>query len=91
MQLQTSISIRSTIKNPRGLIDQLVRHEAFRRQAYKCSSGKLTIGVGRNIDANGVSEDEANYMLLKDINDADRLLRNNLPTYQSLNATRQNV
>ena len=47
--------------------DMLVRHEGLRLHAYKCSEGFLTLGVGRNLDANGISEDEAMYMLDNDI------------------------
>jgi len=34
---------------------------------YYCPAGKLSIGVGRNIEDNGISEDEAMYMLNNDI------------------------
>ena len=47
--------------------DMLVRHEGLRLHAYKCSEGFLTLGVGRNLDANGISEDEAIYLLGNDI------------------------
>lgn len=47
--------------------DMLVRHEGLRLHAYKCSEGYLTLGVGRNLDANGISEDEAMYILDNDI------------------------
>ena len=47
--------------------DMLIKHEGLVCNTYKCSEGKLTIGVGRNLEANGVSEDEALYMLDNDI------------------------
>jgi lysozyme len=49
------------------LIEQLKRHEGFRRKAYKCSAGKTTIGYGRNLDDVGVSHQEALDMLCSDI------------------------
>ena len=52
------------------LIEQLKRHEGVETHAYKCSSGKLTIGVGRNIDPEGgigLSMDEIEYLLSNDI------------------------
>ena len=52
------------------LINQLKRHEGFRSKPYRCTAGKLTIGIGRNLDDKGISEDEAMYMLLVDIQDA---------------------
>ena len=52
------------------LIEQLKRHEGVETHAYKCSSGKLTIGVGRNIDPEGgigLTMDEIEYLLSNDI------------------------
>lgn len=37
-----------------ALRQQLVDHEGLRRRLYRCTSGKLTIGVGYNIDDRGV-------------------------------------
>lgn len=41
-----------------SLRDQLIRHEGLRLRAYKCTSGKNTIGVGRNLDDKGISPEE---------------------------------
>lgn len=30
--------------------EQLLRHEGLRLKPYRCTAGKLTIGVGRNLD-----------------------------------------
>ncbi|GAG78226.1 unnamed protein product [marine sediment metagenome] len=49
------------------LIDQLIRHEGLRLKPYKCSAGKITIGVGRNIEDNGITEPEAIILLMNDI------------------------
>lgn len=52
------------------LIEMLKRHEGVESHAYKCTSGKLTIGVGRNIDPKGgigLSMDEIEYLLSNDI------------------------
>lgn len=43
-------------------------HEALRLKMYKCTADKWTIGVGRNIEDNGISADEADYMLENDLN-----------------------
>jgi len=32
------------------ILEQLVRHEGLRLKAYRCTTGKLTIGYGRNLD-----------------------------------------
>ena len=45
----------------------LIKHEGMVCSPYKCSEGFLTLGVGRNLDANGISEDEAMYLLDNDI------------------------
>ncbi|MBF0103290.1 MAG: lysozyme [Desulfobacterales bacterium] len=36
----------------------LIRHEGFRLKPYRCSAGKLTVGVGKNLDASGFTEPE---------------------------------
>jgi lysozyme len=50
-----------------SLSEVLIRHEGLRLKPYKCSARKLTIGVGRNIEDRGISEDEAMLMLRNDI------------------------
>ena len=47
--------------------EMLIKNEGLVCQPYHCNAGKLTIGVGRNLDANGISEDEAMYLLENDI------------------------
>lgn len=47
--------------------DQLIKHEGLRLKPYKCTAGKMTIGVGRNLDDVGISEQEAMSMLENDI------------------------
>jgi lysozyme len=52
------------------LIEQLKRHEGVMTHAYTCPEGKVTIGVGRNIDPRGglgLSEDEIDILLSNDI------------------------
>ena len=63
--------------------DMLVRHEGLRLHAYKCSEGFLTLGVGRNLDANGISEDEAMYMLDNDIKRVTKNLENVWGVYRT--------
>lgn len=48
-------------------IEQIKLHEGLRLKPYKCSEGYLTIGYGRNLETNGISEDEAEEMLLNDV------------------------
>ena len=46
---------------------QLVRHEDLRLKPYLCTAGKLTIGIGRNLDERVVSQKEAYAILERDI------------------------
>lgn len=49
------------------LTDQLVRDEGLRLKPYTDTVGKITIGIGRNLDDVGISESEARYLLKNDI------------------------
>lgn len=72
------------------LIDTLIRHEGMRVFPYKDTVGKLTIGVGRNLDDNGISSDEAKYLLNNDINSAYREAQG-FWWFDELNDVRQEV
>ncbi|MDO6718828.1 glycoside hydrolase family protein [Psychrosphaera sp. 1_MG-2023] len=50
-----------------NLTEQLKEHEGFRGVPYLCTSGKTTIGYGRNLDANPITESEAELLLVNDI------------------------
>jgi lysozyme len=50
-----------------ALMADLIRDEGLRLMPYKDTVGKLTIGIGRNIEDRGISKDEALYMLGNDI------------------------
>jgi lysozyme len=47
--------------------EMIIRHEGLKLKPYRCTAGKLTIGVGRNLDDNGITEAEAIMMLKYDI------------------------
>ena len=51
------------------LVDQLIEHEALKLKPYYCPAGKLTIGVGRNLEDKGISEKEAVFLLENDIDE----------------------
>lgn len=70
------------------LIDQLKSHEGLRLKPYKCTSGKLSIGVGRNLEDIGISEKEAEMLLLHDIEEAERQLTAHFPWTQDLDEVR---
>lgn len=74
------------------LHDTLKRHEGVRSHAYECSAGYTTIGVGRNIDANGglgLSDDEVSYLLSNDIARCVAELDKAFPWYSGLDQVRQ--
>ena len=72
-----------------NLIDTLVRHEGLRRLAYEDSVGILTIGVGRNIEEVGLSDDEIYYLLKNDIRRCETELDNSFRWYKDLDQVRQ--
>ena len=45
----------------------LLKHEGLKLTPYRCTAGKLTIGVGRNIEEKGITEEEALFLLRNDI------------------------
>jgi lysozyme len=70
---------------------QLVRHEGLRLKPYRCTAGKLTIGVGRNLDDKGISPKEAMLLLDNDIDETETWLLASLPWVKSLDDARQRV
>lgn len=50
-----------------ALREMLTRHESYRKHPYRCTAGKLTIAVGRNLDDVGIDAEEARYLLDRDI------------------------
>lgn len=72
----------------RELVKQLKRHEGLRLKPYKCTSNKTSIGVGRNLDDIGISEKEAEMLLLNDIEEAKRQLAAHFPWTADLDEVR---
>ena len=46
---------------------RLYLHEGLRLEPYRCTSGKLTIGVGRNLDDNPLTQEEMEVLKTKDV------------------------
>jgi lysozyme len=72
------------------LENQLMQDEGLRLKPYKDSVGKLTIGIGRNLDDNGISKEEAIYLMQNDINAVQKSL-NQFPWFTGLDLVRQDV
>lgn len=70
---------------------QLMEDEGLRLKPYRDTVGKLTIGIGRNIDDVGISKDEAIYMMRNDIASVQKQLSQLLPFWSNLNTVRQDA
>lgn len=81
----------SAIVNIGQLQKSLIKHEALKTKPYKCTADKLTIGVGRNLDDVGITEDEAIYLLKNDIDRCVSDVGRNIPEWKKHNECRQNV
>lgn len=77
--------------NRAKLISQLYEDEGKRSKPYKCTAGKTTIGVGRNLDDRGLSDDEIAYLLNNDITNCERDLDRALPWWKDMDDARRNV
>lgn len=55
--------------NDHRVAKQLFIDEGLRLKPYRCTAGRLSIGVGRNLDDRGITEAEALVLLQNDIND----------------------
>ena len=74
----------------RSIEDQLILHEGLRLKPYRCTAGRLTIGVGRNLDDKGISRDEAMILLRNDIEEITGQLERH-GWYIALGPTRRKV
>src|ERR1700733_10674007 len=72
-----------------NLSDQLTRDEGLRLHPYRDTVGKLTIGIGRNLDDRGITLVEADYLLANDIKDATDSLEANFPWVMDLDDARK--
>lgn len=62
----------------------LIRHEGLELKPYRCTSNKLTIGVGRNLDDRGITHTTAMQMLDEDIELSIEDLRRNLSWFDEM-------
>lgn len=70
---------------------QLIVDEDLRLTPYKCPAGKLTIGVGRNLEDNGITREEAYYLLRNDVDACHRQLFLTIPFYDRLPSEKKEV
>jgi len=69
----------------------LIRHEGLKLKPYKCTSGKITIGAGRNLSDNGISLTEAMILLDNDIEICEHEIIKLVPGFWNLDDIRQEV
>lgn len=72
------------------LIQQLILDEGLKLFPYKDTVGKLTIGVGRNLDDKGITKQEALMLLENDILEVEKQL-NKFQWFKELDSIRQEV
>lgn len=85
-------------------IQRLVKHEGLMLKPYKCTAGYLSIGVGRNLITNpltevekkvvgdwskGISKESAYYLLRSDIARVEKECRQNIPGWNNFDDERQ--
>jgi len=88
------------LKNPDFFNEALVKRSKTeegcnvtngRHMLYKCPHRKFTIGYGRNIQERGISEQEAEYLLMNDIKDALRECAGLFPLFPEFSEARRNA
>ena len=76
--------------NEQAFAEHLEWAEGRRKKLYRCPAGKWSIGIGRNVEDNGLNDDEIDFLLAQDI---DRVQRQaaKLRYWPALNDARQIV
>ena len=67
------------------LIEMLKQQEGYSRKVYQCTEGFNTIGYGRNVDTNGIDEEEADYLLRRDVVKCQNILVDKIDFWGELN------
>ena len=88
------------------IYNRLIQNEGIKFKAYVCPAGYLTIGVGRNLDLNpltecekdiigdvmlGITKEQAFMLLRHDVNKVCNQLDEKLPWWKELDSERQYV
>lgn len=82
---------KGCVMDKSALISELTADEGLRLKPYECTAGKLTIGIGRNIEDKGISKKEAEYLLNNDIDEVISQLDAKLPWWRNMTDARQRV
>lgn len=73
------------------LKQSIKKHEGLRLKPYQCPKGKTTIGYGRNLTDNGITQIEADSMLDRDLLNTKLELEDSIKFFHKLDDVRQNV
>jgi len=71
------------------LQELIIRHEGMELHLYTDTVGKVSIGVGRNLTDNGISKEEALFLLNNDLYAALETARGLVPMFDLLTRPRQ--
>lgn len=74
-----------------NLLELITLHEGVRRFPYRCTAGKLTIGVGFNLDDVGLYPEEIDFILSNRIRKIRAELTARYPWVEDLDEVRQAV
>ena len=74
---------------PATTVEQIKQDEGLSLRPYQCTASKMTIGYGRNIEDNGIDEEEAELLLINDIKRTQRELVANFEWFGLIDARRQ--
>lgn len=77
--------------NKTKLAEQLKKHEGLKLKPYTDTVGKLTLGIGRNLEDKGITEQEALFMLNNDVDYFYSKLCQRINWMKTLDDARQNV
>ncbi len=67
----------------------LLIDEGLRLKPYRCSAGKLTIGIGRNLESVGITKAEAFYLLNNDLERVELDLDRSFTWWRKMSERRQ--
>jgi len=70
--------------NKNRLYKTLERQEGFRRFPYRCTAGRLTGAIGRNLQDNGFRYSEALFMLRNDVDECVADMRQLFDNFNAL-------
>jgi lysozyme len=70
---------------------RLIDFEGLVLKSYTCPTGYISVGVGRNLETNGITEEEAMYLLNNDISTVIKKLDKHWIAWRKLPITAQYV